>query len=122
MSNNVEVTTATKPLYLQHCSKRSRDCCIQSEASLQLKLPSVNSPSICEASDSLTTIYHLYSVEAARTVGSSLAENGTREAERGKEREKKRIRRELDRLTWQSYLELSLAGLPGLDWIWFGFS
>lgn len=25
-------------------------------------------------------------------------------------------------MTWQSYLELSLAGLPGLGWIWFGLS
>lgn len=73
MSNNVEVkTTATKPLYLQHCSKGVQNfqrCCIQSEASLQPNLPSVYSPSICEACDSLDTIYSLYFVEAVGTVG-----------------------------------------------------
>lgn len=38
-------------------------------------------------------------------------------------RQKKTKReKELDRSTWQSYLELSLAGLPGLGWIWFGLS
>lgn len=99
--------------------QRFQRCCIQSEASLQPKLPSVNSPSIREASDSLATIYHLYFVEAGRTVGSSLAKNGRREAEKQKERNRG-MRRELDCLTWQSYFELSLAGLPGLGWIWFG--
>lgn len=53
-------------------------------------------------------------MEAVRTEGSSSAKND--------EDRKREIRRELDRLTWQSYLELSLAGLPGLGWIWFGLS
>ncbi|KAF3842107.1 hypothetical protein F7725_024058 [Dissostichus mawsoni] len=111
MSDNVDVTTtATEPLYLQHCSKGS-------EASLQPKLTGVNSPSIREASDSLTTIHHLNLVEAVRTAGSSLAKNGRRKAEKDTQRDTGE-----ETLTWQSYLELSLAGLPGLGWIWFGLS
>lgn len=121
MSDNVDVTTtATEPLYLQHCSKgvqRFQKSCIQSEASLQPKLTGVNSPSIREASDSLTTIHHLNLVEAVRTAGSSLAKNGRRKAEKDTQRDTGE-----ETLTWQSYLELSLAGLPGLGWIWFGLS
>lgn len=110
-SDNKTIVSATLFQEVQ----RFQSCCIKSEASFQLKLPSVKSLSICEASDSLT-INHLYSVEAVRTEESGLAETVLREEERGKGRKKK------DKWTvwtWQSYLELSLAGLPGLGWIWF---
>lgn len=117
-SDNSNKTIVSATLFQE--VQRFQRCCIRSEASLQLKLPSVNSPSICEASDSLTTIYHLYSVEAVRTVGSSLAENGTREAEkvkeRGKEVDKERAGPfDLAKLSW---VELGWVTWTGLDMVW----
>lgn len=135
MSNNGEVTTTeTKPLYLQHCSRGSRDfkgCYIQSEASLQPNLPSVTSPSTCAASDSLATIYNLCFVEAVGTAGSSRAKNGRREAETDKQREAEGFKeswtvwlgKAILSWAWLGYLDWAGCGL-GLSWscCWFGRS
>ncbi len=77
-------TSATLFQRVQRIQRR----CIQSETSLQPKLPSVNSPSICKASDSPNTIYHLYIVEAVRTEGSSPATTAE-ERQRKTKREKR---------------------------------
>lgn len=78
MSNNVNATTTATIVSatFSHGVQRFQRCCIQSETSPQPKLPRANSLSMCEASDSLATTYHLYIVEAVRTEGSSPPKNG----------------------------------------------
>lgn len=125
MRNNVEVTTtATKPLYLQHCSKESRDF---KHVALQERHPSNPNYPVWVPHPSVRPL----TAQPPSTIFTPWRQRGqwgpawlrlTERAEKDKKkaRSSRGIRRELDRLTWQSYLELSLAGLPGLglDMVW----